>query len=166
MLEHHGFSTMTAAFGIGLIGLVSVFGTLVIGAASDRLGRGRFLALIYAVRALGFLGLIFVGLEWELYAVAAIGGLVWSGSSALTSAVTADLFGIESLGTLFGLIFVSHQIGAAAGSFLGGWSFDTFGSYLLPFTLTAALLFGSALLSLRLPAPSEWPNGTELAAGD
>ncbi|HEY3367742.1 MAG TPA: MFS transporter [Symbiobacteriaceae bacterium] len=164
MLEDHGFSTMTAAFGVGLIGLVSVFGSLALGAASDRLGRPTFLALIYAVRGLGFIGLLFAGREWELYAVGAIGGLVWSGSSALTSAITADLFGAESVGTLFGLIFLSHQIGAAMGSYLGGWAFDAFGSYLVPFVIAAVLLFGAAYLSMRLPARSGAPGTSALAA--
>lgn len=151
MLETHGFSTMTAAFGIGLIGLVSVFGSLVIGAASDRLGRRAFLALIYAVRGGGFFGLLIASSQWELYLVTALGGLVWAGSSALTSAITADLFGVESVGTLFGLIFLGHQVGAAAGSYLGGWALDTFGSYTLPFLTAALLLFGAAILALRLP---------------
>ncbi|MFZ5817569.1 MAG: MFS transporter [Bacillota bacterium] len=166
MLEDHGFSTMTAAYGVGLIGLVSVFGSLLIGAASDRLGRRSFLALIYGVRGVGFLGLLFAGAEWELYTVSAIGGLVWAGSSALTSAITADLFGAGSVGTLFGLIFLSHQVGAAAGSYLGGWAYDTFGSYLLPFTVTSLLLFIAAWLALRLPARGITLAPPKLAAGD
>ena len=166
MLENHGFATMTAAYGIGLIGLISVFGSLAIGAASDRLGRRNFLALIYGVRGLGFLGLLFVGLEWELYTVAAVGGLVWAGSSALTSAITADQFGARSVGTLFGLIFLSHQVGAAGGSYLGGWGFDTYGSYTIPFVVTGAVLIAAALISLRLPqgghAAAEAPRSPRL----
>lgn len=165
MLEDHGFPTMTAAFGVGLIGLVSVFGSLAIGAASDRVGRRSFLALIYGVRGIGFLGLLFAGREWELYAVAAVGGLVWAGSSAMTSAITADLFGARSVGTLFGLIFLGHQVGAAAGSYLGGWGFDTYGSYLLSFGLTSVILLGAAYLSLRLPERAV-PAPAALAAGD
>ncbi|MFZ5824734.1 MAG: MFS transporter [Bacillota bacterium] len=165
MLEDHGFPTMTAAFGVGLIGLVSVFGSLAIGAASDRVGRRTFLALIYGVRGIGFLGLLFAGREWELYAVAAVGGLVWAGSSAMTSAITADLFGARSVGTLFGLIFLGHQVGAAAGSYLGGWGYDTYGSYLLPFGLTTLILMGAAYLSLRLPGRAVEPQ-PQLAAGD
>lgn len=166
MLEDHGFPTMTAAYGVGLIGLVSVFGSLAIGAASDRLGRRNFLALIYAVRGLGFLGLLFAGQQWELYTVAAIGGLVWAGSSAMTSAIVADLFGARSVGTLFGLIFLGHQVGAAAGSYLGGWGFDTYGSYLLPFALTTVILFSAAFLSLRLPERGVRLAPPELATGD
>lgn len=152
MLEHHGYTKMTAAYGIGLIGLVSIFGSIAMGAASDRLGRRSFLALIYVVRGLGFLGLMYVGYEWELYAVGAVGGLVWAGSSALTSAITADLYGVESVGTLFGVIYVGHQIGASVGAYLGGWGFQTFGTYSLAFGAAAALLFVSAWLASRLPA--------------
>lgn len=150
MLEHHGFSTLTASFGVGLIGLVSIPGSLIIGAASDRLGRPKFLALIYFVRGLGFLALLYAGAAWELYAVGMLGGLVWAGSSALTSTITADSYGREAVGTLFGLIFFGHQIGAAAGSYLGGWSITYLGTYAPPFVLAAAFLLAGAQLSRRM----------------
>lgn len=158
MLEHHGFSKMTASFGIGLIGLISVFGSVAIGALSDRLGRRAFLAIIYAVRGLGFIGLLYAGVEWELYAVGAVGGLVWAGSSALTSTLTADLYGVESVGTLFGVLYVGHQLGAAAGAYLGGWGLETFGSYNLAFGTAAGLLFAGAWLAMRLPGRSALPG--------
>ncbi|MBO8140596.1 MAG: MFS transporter [Firmicutes bacterium] len=152
MLEHHGFPTMTASLGIGLLGLVSVGGTLSLGALSDRLGRPAFLALIYFVRALGFVALVFAGREWELYLTAAIGGLVWAGSPALTSAITADLYGPRVVGTLFGLMYMGHQVGAAAGAFLGGWAFDASGDYTGAFVTAAVLLVAGAAASRRIPA--------------
>lgn len=150
MLEHRGFDTMTASFGVGLIGLVSLFGSVTLGALADRLGRPLFLALIYLVRGLGFLGLIAVGYTWQLYAVATIGGLAWAGSAALTSAITADLYGVRTVGTLYGILFIGHQIGAALGSFMGGWTYENLNSYQLPFTVAAALLILGAFLSYRL----------------
>lgn len=102
------------------------------------------------MRGLGFLALVALGQEWQLYTVAAVGGLVWAGSSALTSAITADSFGVGAVGTLFGLLYLVHQFGAAAGTFLGGWLFAAFGSYAGAFGLAALLLFLGAALSLRL----------------
>lgn len=163
MLEHRGFDTMTASFGVGLIGLVSLFGSVTLGALADRLGRPLFLALIYLVRGLGFLGLITVGYTWQLYSVATIGGLAWAGSAALTSAITADLYGVRSVGTLYGILFIGHQIGAALGSFLGGWTLENLNSYQLPFTLAAALLFLGALLSYRLRGARVAPQAPAVA---
>lgn len=166
MLEHHGFETMTASLGIGLIGFVSIFGSLALGIASDKLGRQAFLTLIYGVRGIGFLGLIVAGQVWELYAVTALGGLVWAGSSALTSALVADTYGPRNVGILFGLIFLSHQVGGSFGSFLGGWSFDSFGTYAYTFILTAVLLFVGAYISWRVPRPQLLRMPTVIAEGD
>jgi len=159
MLEHHGFPPMTASLGIGLIGLVSIGGTLALGALADRMGRPLFLALIYFVRGLGFLALAAAGREWELYVTAAIGGLVWAGSPALTSALTADLYGARSVGTLFGLLFLIHQVGAAAGAYAGGWAFVAWGDYTGAFVTAALLLFAGAAASWRVAA---YPSGPRL----
>lgn len=165
MLEHRGFDTVTASYGVGLIGLVSLFGSIAMGALADRLGRPLFLAVIYLVRGFGFLGLITVGYKWQLYSVATLGGLAWAGSAALTSAITADLYGVRSVGTLFGILFIGHQIGAAAGSFLGGWTYEHLNSYQEPFTLAAALLFLGAFLSFRLRRASRAPSPAPGVAG-
>jgi len=159
MLEHHGFPPVTASLGIGLIGLVSIGGTLGLGVLSDRIGKPLFLGSIYFVRSLGFLALLAVSQEWELYLTAAIGGLVWSGSPALTSALTADIYGARVVGTLFGLLFLGHQIGAAAGAYLGGWAFDTLGDYTVAFATAAAVLLAGALAAWRVGA---YRTGTPL----
>ncbi|OUM97148.1 MAG: hypothetical protein BAA04_12135 [Firmicutes bacterium ZCTH02-B6] len=152
MLEHHGFPPLTASFGVGLIGLVSIWSTLGLGVLADRIGKPVFLGLIYLVRGLGFLALVAVGQEWELYLTATIGGLAWAGSTALTSAITADIYGARIVGILFGLLYLGHQIGAAAGSYLGGWAFDTLGDYSVAFVAAAGLLFVAAAASWRIGA--------------
>lgn len=155
MLEHSGFPTMTAAYGVGLIGVVSFFGSLVLGAASDRYGRRPMLALIYGVRGLGFLGLLTVARDWELFAVTFVGGMVWAGNAALTSAATADIYGARWVGTLFGWMYLGHQVGGTIAAYLGGWGFETFGNYHLSFSIGALLLFMAAYLSVRLPRGQE-----------
>lgn len=163
MLEHHGFDTMTASLGIGIIGMVSVFGSLALGAASDRFGRPGMLALIYGGRGIGFLALLFVSRDWELFLVTATAGLVWAGSSSLTSALTADIYGVRWLGTLFGWIYLLHQIGGAIASYLGGWAFDTHNSYMIPYMLSGLVLFTAAALAWSL---ARWtrPANPEVAA--
>ncbi len=151
MLMDHGFDAMTSSYGIGLIGLVAIFGTLIMGRLADRLPRRNILAAIYFIRGLGFLALLVVGTHFELYIAASIGGLVWAGSIALSSAILADLYGVRLVGILYGWAYLSHQIGATFSSWLGGWGYEAFGTHWIAFGLSAALLFGATAISLKLP---------------
>ncbi|WP_255176185.1 MFS transporter [Bordetella genomosp. 5] len=158
MLMDHGFDAHTSALGIGLIGLVAIFSTLVLGRLSDVLPRRNILAVIYLVRGLGFFALVMVGAHWELYTAAAVGGIVWAGSIALSSAILADVYGVKLVGVLYGLTYLGHQVGGTLSSWLGGWAFDVFGTHWIAFGMAGALLVAAALISLRLPE-----RGTVLA---
>jgi MFS family permease len=151
MLMDHGFDATTSSLGIGLIGLVAIFGTLVLGRLSDRMPRRNILAAIYLVRGLGFFALLLVGTHWELYAAAAIGGIVWAGSIALSSAILADVYGVRLVGILYGWAYLAHQIGAMISSWLGGWGYERFGTHWIAFGTAGALLLIAAAVSLRLP---------------
>ena len=72
MLMDHGFDATTSSLGIGLIGLVAIFSTLVLGRMSDQVERRNILATIYLVRGLGFFALVMVGAHWELYLLSLI----------------------------------------------------------------------------------------------
>ena len=82
-----------------------------------------------------------------LMVVAAFGGIGMSGSLAMVSALTADIFGRFSVGSIFGTIFLAHQVGAALGTWLGGALFDATGGYGAAFATTGALLLCAAGLS-------------------
>jgi MFS family permease len=164
MLMDHGFDATTSSFGIGLIGLVAIFSTLVLGRLADRVPRKQLLAAIYAVRGLGFFALLVVGTHWELYMTAALGGIVWAGSIALSSAILADVYGVRLVGVLYGWAYVGHQIGAMASSWLGGWGYEAFGTHWVAFGASGALLLAAAALSLRLP-PKDAASATAGAAG-
>ncbi|MBN6185520.1 MFS transporter [Aneurinibacillus sp. BA2021] len=151
MLTDHGFSDATASFGIGLIGIVAMFSTVLLGELSDRLSRKHMLALIYAIRGLGFLSLVLIMTTWQLYVVSMIGGLVWAGSTALSSAILGDIYGVRWVGVLYGWGYFIHQIGGAIGSFLAGWGYEAFGTHFLSFGMAAALLVLASLVSLQLP---------------
>ena len=152
MLVDHGFDPMTSSFGLGLIGLVAIFSTLVLGRLADRLPRKNILAAIYFVRGLGFFALLMVGTHFELYAAAAIGGVAWAGSIALSSAILADTYGVRSVGILYGWTYFGHQVGATISSWLGGWAYDTYGNHWIAFGSAGMLLLAAAATSLRLPA--------------
>jgi MFS family permease len=152
MLMDHGFDATTSSLGIGLIGLVAIFGTVALGSISDALPRRNLLAIIYITRGLGFFALMLVGAHWDLYVTAAIGGLVWAGSIALSSAILADIYGVRLVGVLYGCAYLGHQVGAMISSWLGGWGFETFGTHWVAFGASGVLLLLAGALSLRLPA--------------
>ena len=160
MLMDHGFDATTSSLGIGLIGLVAIFSTLILGRIADALPRRFILAAIYLVRGLGFVGLMLVGTHWELYGVSAIGGVVWAGTIALSSAILADVYGVRLVGILYGFAYLGHQIGGSISSWLGGWAFEAFGTHWISFGSAAALLLLAAAPSLRLP-----PQAFTLRAG-
>jgi len=152
MLMDHGFDALSSSLGIGLIGFVAIFGTLALGRLADRLPRRKILAVIYCIRGLGFFVLVVVGTHLELYLAASIGGLVWAGSIALSSAILADVYGVRLVGVLYGLAYLGHQIGGMTSSWLGGWGYETFGTHWIAFGSAGTLLLLAAGLSLRLPA--------------
>jgi len=158
MLVDHGFDPMTSSFGLGLIGLVAIFSTVVLGRLADRLPRKNILAAIYLIRGLGFFALLVVGTHFELYAAATIGGLAWAGSIALSSVILADTYGIRSVGILYGWTYLGHQVGGMISSWLGGWAYEAFGNHWIAFGSAGVLLIAAAVISLRLPA-----NGFMLA---
>jgi MFS family permease len=151
MLIDHGYDAMTSSFGIGMIGLVAIFSTLVLGRLSDMVPRKYLLAAIYLIRGLGFFALLLVGTRLELYTAAAFGGIAWAGSIALASAILADVYGIRLVGILYGWTFLGHQIGGTISAWLGGWAYETYGTHWIAFGSAGALLLAAAAISLRLP---------------
>ncbi|MGZ5181094.1 MAG: MFS transporter [Ramlibacter sp.] len=151
MLMDHGFDAFTSSMGIGLIGLVAIGGTLVLGRFADRLPRRHILAAIYFVRGLGFFALVMVGTHWELYLTSTVGGLVWAGSIALSSAILADVYGVRLVGVLYGMAYLGHQIGGMLSSWLGGWGFEHYGTHWVAFGAAGVLLMAAAVVALRLP---------------
>src|SRR5712691_1221111 len=132
MLTDHGFHEMTASSAIGFLGMSSIAGGMLLGILSDRYGRKPMLASVYLIR------------------VAAFGGIGMAGSMALTSAMSADIFGRFSTGSIFSIIFLLHQMGSALGAWLAGFLFDLFGSYGPAFGVSCALLIVGAGLSLTI----------------
>lgn len=163
MLMDHGFDASTAAFGIGMIGVVAIAGTQMLARVADKLPRKNILATIYFVRGVGFFALLLVGTHLELYAAAAIGGLVWAGSVALSSAIIADVYGVRLVGVLYGYAYMVHQVGAMISSWLGGWGYEHFGSHWIAFGAAGALLLIAAGVSLRLPVKGFSLTGRRVA---
>ncbi|WP_085247857.1 MFS transporter [Gilliamella mensalis] len=151
MLIDHGFDPITSSNGIGLIGLVAIFSTLVLGYLSDIVQRKNILMMVYLIRGLGFIALVLASTKWQLFTVAAVGGLVWAGALSMSGAITADIYGVKIVGLLSGLTYLGHQIGAMIGSWLGGWAYDHLHTHLVAFGTASILLLLAAFSAYLLP---------------
>jgi MFS family permease len=153
MLTDHGYTPLFASWTFGVLGGGSILFTLLLGPASDRFGRRPVLALIYGGRALVFAALFLVREQPTLMLVVAfLGGLTLAGSMSMTSALTADIYGRFSVGTILGAIFLVHQTGAAIGSWSAGVVFEATGGYGVMYAIACTVLIVAALVSLRIDA--------------
>jgi MFS family permease len=145
-----GASATTAATAFGVMSGLNVVGVLAVGALSDRGGRKNLLGLVYALRGCAYLALLLAPGAWSLWGFVVIMGFSWWATLPLTSALTAEVYGLKHLGMLNGLAFTGHQIGGALSIQLGGTLRDLTGSYDLPFALAGLLLFGASLASMTI----------------
>jgi predicted MFS family arabinose efflux permease len=151
MLTDHGYSPMFASWVLGVLGGSSIGFTVMLGALSDRFGRRPVLAAIYAGRIFIFAGFFLIrDNPVAMLGVAVLGGITMAGTGSMTSALTADLWGRFSVSSVFGLIFLVHQTGAALGSWLAGTLFERTGGYGAAFTLACLLLAGAAVVALKI----------------
>ena len=140
------FSATTAAMAFAVGGGLNTIGTLIVGPLSDKLGRKIPLSMVYAVRSLGFILFILYKNDFTLWATPLLIGLTWIATVPLTSALTVDFFGTKNVAVLFGLITLSHQLGAGLSAWLCGYIFDITGSYNLAFILAAYLCIQAAVI--------------------
>jgi MFS family permease len=145
-----GFSSATAATAYGLMSGLNVMGVLVVGALADRGGRKNLLGLVYALRGCAYAAFLLAPGAWSLWSFVVIMGFSWWATLPLTSALTAEVYGLKHLGILNGLAFTGHQIGGALSIQLGGILHDLTGSYDLPFAIASLLLFGASLVSFAI----------------
>jgi MFS family permease len=134
----------------GALSAINALGVLVIGTLSDRWQRKNLLGAVYLIRGLAFVSLIVVPGPQAIWAFAVIGGMSWLATVPLTASLTADVYGVRNLGTLFGLANMSHQLGGAGAVLLFGWAFTRLGSYDIPFAVGAATLIAAGIVSLSI----------------
>jgi MFS family permease len=151
MLSDHGYHPLVASWAFALLGGSNVAFAVVLGAIADRFGSRPVLAWIYGGRAVAFALLFLIhDRPVALLAVATIGGATMAGTFAMTSSLTAEIFGRFSLGTVFGTMFFVHQVGAALGSWIGGALFEATGGYGGAFTLACVILAAAAVVTTLL----------------
>lgn len=146
----NGFTEVTAASALALMGAMNIIGTTVSGYLTDRFNPRRLLATYYGLRALSLLLLPLVSDVTGLMAFAILFGLDYIATVPPTAALAADRFGKRSFGSIFGWINFSHQVGAAIAAFGAGVVRDSLGDYQVAFLAAGALGFIAAALSLKI----------------
>ena len=142
-----GFSASTGAWALGIIGLANVVGGYLAGVLGGKYSKKYLLSFLYFGRALVMAGFILLPpSEVLLFIFAVIMGLFWLSTVPLTTGLVADLYGLQHMSALFGLVFLSHQLGAFLGGWLGGYFYDNTGSYNLVWWISVALGIISALV--------------------
>ena len=125
-----GMTAYVGAFAIALIGLFNIVGSFLSGAAGQKWSKRYGLSFIYFTRAIVITALLLAPkTEATIYAFSIAMGLLWLSTIPLTTGIVAQIFGVRYMATLFGLIFFSHQLGSFAGIWLGGYLYDTTGTY-------------------------------------
>lgn len=149
----HGVGvTSTSALGavsISLIGLANIAGTLTAGWAGKRFTKKYLLAGIYTARTIVaalFILLPITPLSVILFSVAM--GALWLATVPLTSGLVAHIYGLRYMGTLYGIIFFSHQLGGFLGVWLGGKMYDIYGDYTIVWWIGVGVGAFSALVHL------------------
>jgi len=143
-----GLSAIDGALAIALIGLFNVIGSYGCGWLGGRHSKKNLLGWIYALRAVFIVPLLLFPLTPPvLYLFAAGMGLLWLGTVPLTNGLIGQIYGLRYTATLYGLVFLGHQIGSFIGVWLGGWTFERTGSYDLVWWLGIGLALAAAALS-------------------
>ncbi len=118
------------AFSIALIGAANVVGTIVAGALGKNYSKKYLLAIIYVGRTVAAVVFILMPMTPTTVVVFSIAmGSLWLATVPLTSGLVAHIYGLKYMGTLYGIVFFSHQLGAFLGVWLGGTLYDQYGTY-------------------------------------
>jgi MFS family permease len=145
-----GIPQVTAASLVGIMGTLNIVGTTFSGWMSDRIQAHKWLALVYALRGVSLLILPFVKDFSGLVIFAVIYGLDWFATVPPSMMITADTFGKQNVGKVYGWIFMAHQIGAAIMASAAGAVRDYVGEYNAAFLAGGFIAMIAAGLALQI----------------
>ena len=146
-----GLESWTAAAILSLIGLFNIFGSLFSGYLSTKMSKKIILSAIYSLRGVSIILFIFLpASNINAFIFGASFGFLWLSTVPATSGIVAHIFGTKYLGLLYGIVFLSHQIGSFFGAYLGGLFHDLYGSYDYAWYLAIALSIFAAIIHLPI----------------
>ncbi|MCY4005292.1 MAG: MFS transporter [Rhodobacteraceae bacterium] len=144
--------TSTSALGavaIAVIGLANIVGTILAGWLGKYYSKKYLLAWIYAGRTVAAAVFILMPITpMSVLVFSVVMGALWLATVPLTSGLVAHIYGLRYMGTLYGVIFFSHQLGGFAGVWLGGLLYDQYGNYDLVWWIGVGVGAFSALVHL------------------
>jgi predicted MFS family arabinose efflux permease len=141
----------TGMIGLALIGFFNMIGSYAWGWLGGKHTKKYLLSVLYLTRSVAIA--IFIALPvtpMTVYLFAAVIGFLWLGTVPLTGGLIAHVFGVKYMSTLTGIAFFFHQVGSFAGVWIGGYVFDTTGSYTIMWLLTIGMGVVAALLNLPI----------------
>jgi len=153
MLAGMGVTTTSAlgALAIAVIGLANIVGTVGAGALGHRYSKKYLLAQIYLGRTVVAAAFILSPMTpASVLVFSAAMGALWLATVPLTSGLVAQIYGLRYMGTLYGIVFLSHQIGGFIGIWLGGALYDVYGNYDLVWWIGVGAGLFSAIVHLPI----------------
>lgn len=144
-------TSVLGAIAISLIGLANIAGTLAAGWAGKRYSKKYLLAGIYAGRTIiAALFIMFPMTPTTVILFSVAMGSLWLATVPLTSGLVAHIYGLRYMGTLYGIVFFSHQLGSFMGVWLGGRMYDVTGDYTAVWWVGVGVGAFSALIHLPI----------------
>ena len=145
-----GLAAEVGAYAIALVGMFNIIGSFCSGLFGQRWSKKYGLSGIYCLRAVCItILLLSPKTELTIYLFAATMGILWLSTVPLTTGIVAQVFGVRYMATLFGIVFFSHQIGSFSGIWLGGYLYDTTGTY--DGVWWAGVVLGVVAAAIHLP---------------
>ena len=118
------------ALSIALIGLFNIVGSIAAGAMGKHFTKKYLLSIIYTGRTIAAIAFIMLPITpTSVVVFSIVMGSLWLATVPLTSGIIGYIYGLKFMGTLYGIVFLSHQIGSFVGVWLGGFFYDIYGSY-------------------------------------
>ncbi len=160
-----GIAPVMAATIYSVEGIAGMFGRLGFGLVADRLGAKNVLAWGLLIQAFGALGYFFSSTLPEFYAAASLFGFIYSGIMPLYAVLARENFPLRMMGTIIGGTSMAGSLGMATGPLLGGWLYDTTGSYGGLYLTCFAMGLGAFLIALTFrPFPKAAPKAVDAMA--
>ena len=145
-----GLGPITAASVLSTIGICSIIGRISSGVVSDRVGARMVMLVCITIEGIMMLWLIKANGPWMFYLFAAIFGISYGANIVMIPKLTSTIFGVKSMGAIYGGLSVADGIGFAIGPLLAGYIFDVTGSYDISFLMVTAGMFIAIILTFIL----------------
>jgi len=150
-----GMTPASAANILAIIGIAGIAGRIAFGRLSDVIGIKPALIISFALLSIDFMWLLVAREAWMLYLFAAVFGIAYGTIEVLQSPLMAELFGLNSLGSILGASTAFASIGFTIGAVLAGYIFDITGSYNIAFLICIAMGLIGTILNVFLPTSGD-----------